>query len=93
MPPVLRGHRILEFQRSDGNAVNGQGHIECISVFDRVAELARNGELIGGIERLGVGIHSTGRGEIGNPKQLAKALEPVPEDGEAPLVAGIERSA
>ena len=53
----------------------------------------RLGELIGGIERLGFGIHSTGRGEIGRPKQLAKALEPMSEDGEAPLVAGIERSA
>ena len=99
MPPVLGGHGVLQLQRGDGDAVEGQNNIQGFVVpvgaknFSPVHELARNGEPVGGIECLGVGIHTTGRGEIGHPEQLAEALEPVSQDREAPLMAGVERTA
>ena len=93
MSPVLGGHGVLQFQGRNENAVESQSHIKGVAMPCRVAELARNGESVGGIECLGVWVHSTGRGEIGHPEQLAEALETVSKYREAPLMAGVERTA
>ena len=58
-----------------------------------VADLARDGEAVGGVELLGVGVEAARRGEVGRPKQLAEALEPMAQHRQAPLMGGIERPA
>ncbi|MFH1039499.1 MAG: hypothetical protein V1789_12620 [PVC group bacterium] len=62
-------------------------------VLGRVAELANDSEAIGRVELLGVRVHSARRCEVGHAEELAEAFEPMPKDGEASLVFGIERPA
>ena len=93
VPPGLGGHGVLEFPGGHRNAVQAQDHVQGIAVPVGVADLARDGEAVGGVELLGLGVQAARRGEVGRPKQLAEALEPVAQHRQTPLMGGIERPA
>ena len=90
----LAGQRVLQLGRGDREAVQGQAPGRAsLAVLGRVVELAGDGEAVGRVELLRLRVHAAGRGEVGHAEQLAEALEAVPQDGQAPLVFGVQRPA
>ena len=59
-------------------------------MFGAVFELAGDGKPVGGVEPLCFGVHTAGRGEIGNMKEFAEAFEAVTKYLETTFMLGIE---
>jgi hypothetical protein len=91
--PGLARHRVLEFGGGDGDAVQAQGQVKGIVVLGGVAELAGDGEAVGGVALLGLWVHTGGGGKVGHVEEPAKALEAVAQDHEAAFVGGVQRPA
>ena len=85
---ALPGQRVLEFGGDDGDAVDGEGHVDDAAavlalrrLHDRgEGDLARNGQPVGGVILGGLRVHARVGPEIRHAERLAVTLETVAQD-------------
>ena len=84
---VLAGERVLEFGGAEGDAVEEEGHVDALLRLGAVAELADDGEEIGGVETAGLLVEAARRAEVGEVELAGRVLDSLAEDvqGAAPV--------
>ena len=76
----LARERILQLRRGHRDAVHHQHEVERITgMFQAVMELADDGEAIGGVPGLQVGVQTGARAEVRQPDRDAEVLDAVPQ--------------
>jgi len=90
IPPCLACHGILELCRGHRNTVQGQGHIHCIAVAIRIADLTGDSQEVVIVEPPGIRIHPARRREVGSVELLAETLKSMPQDGQASFVVRVQ---